>query len=126
MINARTIPQRMNQTTTQQYDEKSAVPPLDFIISLVADHRGTDPTELPELHRYLEGDLIDRFLRQPPAAGELRFRWDDVTVTLSADRTVEVTTLGGRELKTSSDEGHERPHSGMDREKGSEIRVTTE
>ena len=116
----------MTRSTTEQYGEGLTVTPLDFVIRLVADHRDTDPTDLPEIHRCLDADLINRFLQQPPAAGELRFRWDGVTVTLSADRTVEVTTLGGRDLKPSSNGGHENPHSGMDREGGTKIRVTTE
>lgn len=116
----------MTRSTVEQYNEELAATPLDFVTCLVADHRNIDLADLPELHRYLNGDLINQFLRQPPAAGELRFRWDDVTVTLSADCTVEVTTTSGRNAKAQSNGGSERPQSGIDRKDGVGIRVTTE
>lgn len=86
----------MSRTTTGQYDEELDTKPLDFVIELVADHQGVDPIDIPSLYRYIDGILIDRFLRRPPAAGELRFRWAGITITLSADRTVEMTPAGDR------------------------------
>ena len=91
----------MTYSTARQYDEASGVTPRDFLIEVVADHRDIDPIDLPALHRYVDGDLVDRFLRRPPGAGELRFRWDAVVVTLSADRTVEVAAVGGEEVTRS-------------------------
>lgn len=94
----------MTHSTTGQYDEASGVTPGDFLIKMVADHRGIDPIDLPVLSCYVDGDLVDHFLRRPPEAGEFRFRWDEVVVTLSADRTVEVAAV--------SDEGAARSHAG--------------
>ena len=91
----------MTHSTVRQYNEASGVTPRVFLIEVVADHRDIDPVDLPTLRRYVDGDLVDRFLRRPPEAGELRFRWDAVVVTLSADRTVEVTTVGGEEAARS-------------------------
>lgn len=97
----------MSHSIVEQYDGDLDLTPLDFVIQLVAKHRDTDPIDLTELHQYIDRDLVDRFLRRPPAAGELRFRWDIVTVTLSADRTVEVTT-GERRENTPSHNNHKK------------------
>lgn len=118
----------MTRRTIKQYGGEPDLTPLDFVMRLVTEHRDTDVDDLPELHRYLDGDLINRFLRKPPAAGELRFRWDGVTVTLSADRTVEVTSTGGEGDTLPSNGGRAKDaQSNDDRsEGGTGIRVTTE
>lgn len=118
----------MYHSTIERYDSDSGLTPLDFVIQLVAKHRDTDELDLPILYQSIDGNLIDRFLRRPPAAGELRFRWDSVTVTLSADRTVEATSIGGEGDTLPSNEEHAEsarsPDNGCG--PGTEIRVTNE
>ncbi len=118
----------MYHSTIERYDSDSGLTPLDFVIQLVAKHRDTDELDLPILYQSIDGNLIDRFLRRPPAAGELRFRWDSVTVTLSADRTVEVTSIGGEGDTLPPNEGRAEsarsPDNGCG--PGTEIRVTNE
>jgi hypothetical protein len=118
----------MSRTTTGQYDEELDPKPLDFVIELVADHQGVDPIDIPSLYRCIDGVLIDRFLRRPPAAGELRFRWAGVTVTLSADRTAEIAPAGDRSDSTSPN-GNKASSVQSRRSRSenvTEIRVTTE
>ena len=98
----------MPYRTIDQYNEDLAGTPLDFVISLVADHRNMDSTSLPELDKYIEGNLINRFLRQPPATGDLRFQWGESTVKLYADRTVEVATIGGKGAKVPTNRNEQK------------------
>ena len=115
----------VNHSTIKRYDSDLDPTPLDFVIRLVAEHLETDEIHLPELHRSLDGDLIDRFLRRPPAAGELWFRWDVVRVTLSADRTVEVSSIGGEGDTLPSNEDRAESTRSHNRARY-EIQVTTE
>jgi hypothetical protein len=113
---------------TEQYDEELDPKPLGFVIELVADHQNVAPVDIPSLYQYIDGDLVNRFLRRPPAAGELRFRWAGVTVTLSADRTVEVASAEDGDSSTSAngnntDTTQSRTHRSED---VAEIQVTTE
>lgn len=80
--------------TVKQRNEASDATPLDFVVQAVAEHTDTDPVELPELHQYCDGDVIDGFLRESPTAGELNFQWDDVMIKLSADQTVLIQSVG--------------------------------
>lgn len=80
----------MSSGSEEQYDRELHGTPIDFVIKKVADHQRVEPSELPILDQSIEDTLISNFLMRPPSAGELRFQWGDVIVTLTTHRTVHV------------------------------------
>lgn len=85
----------MARVTRKDYPEEGSQTPLDFLITLAANHTGNDPTNLPTLSDYINGDLINKFLRNPPAAGTLRFKWQSMVVLLTADKQVIIKSFDG-------------------------------
>ena len=75
--------------TSSRYDPSTDGCPVNFVIGLVAVHRHVDPIDVPELPYYIDADLINDFLRDPPEHGHLQFEWEEVTIVLNADRHVD-------------------------------------
>jgi hypothetical protein len=85
----------MQEATTGRLTNQKYNAPLDLLIDLAVEHTGREPSSLPNLHDYIDGDLVNQFLRHPPVVGELRFKWDSMVVTITADQHIRIRSFGG-------------------------------
>lgn len=97
----------MPRSTRKCFTESQFTSPLDFLLSLAAEHTGNELSNLPHLFDYVDGDLVNKFLRNPPAAGEFRFKWDSMVVIMTSNKQVTIRSFGGdtRKQPTHFDKG---------------------
>ncbi len=87
------------RSSRTSFDPASVESSLDAVFRAVADHKNVDIAQLPPLEPYVDGDAILHLFGESGSStagitqGSLRFRYDDVFVTLSHDGWVEVTDV---------------------------------
>jgi hypothetical protein len=99
----------VTRITKQDYCEDSSETPLDFLINVAASHTGNSPSSLPVLNDRINCDLINIFLRNPPAAGTLRFKWENMVVVLTADRQVIIRSFDNNSRSRQEDSNMSSP-----------------
>lgn len=88
-----------SQPSRTSFDPATVESSLDAVFRAVTDHKNVDIARLPPLEPYLDGDAILHLFGESGsstlgiAQGSLRFRYDDVFVTLTHDGWVEVTDV---------------------------------
>lgn len=87
------------QSSRASFDTATVESSLDAVFRAVADHKNVDSARLPPLEPYVDGDAILHLFGESGSftagitQGSLRFRYDDVFVTLTHDGWVEVTDV---------------------------------
>lgn len=68
------------------------------VVSAVATHRGTDPTDLPPLYEWIDPDALDALFaptrRDGDRAGRLEFTYDGHTIAVDCSDSMTITVDG--------------------------------
>lgn len=81
---------KSTKRVTYEWDEKT--PPAVAIVEAVAATTGREPTNLPPLYEYVDGEALDTLLQSGsgsrPGDIEVTFRYEGVQVSVRSDGSI--------------------------------------